>query len=263
MPLFENVEEFQNVSPALQWAIFIVGCLIVVVAAVSVVISIWLSIKYVVYNRKMNSRNLSGSEAARRILDKNGLQHIKVSVVGSLMFGNSYSHYFKKVRIRRLTNKKPSITSLAMGAEKSALAILDKEGDKDMQTRIALTPLMYFGPFAFIPLVVIGVLIDIALFNFSGVATTITAVLGLGIYVVSFVLSIMTLKTEVKAQARACEILKDENMATDEEIEMMKELFKLYNIQYVNDIILELLQMILKILEFVAKMQQNSSSSND
>lgn len=261
MPLLENMEEFQNVSPGLQWAIFIVACLILVVAAVSVVISIWLSIKYVVYNRRMNTRNLSGSDAARKILDANGLEHIKVSVVGSFLFGNSYSHYFRKVRIRRLTNKKPSITSLAIGAEKSALAILDKEGDPDMKTRVALTPLMFFGPIAFIPLIAIGVLVDIMLFQFSGVATTIATALSLGIYVISFILSIMTLKTEVKAQARACEILKSEDLATDEEIGMMKELFKLYNIQYVNDIILEFLQMILKVLEIVAKAQQKSSSN--
>ncbi len=263
MPLFENIEQFNNVDGWLQWAIFIVAALIVVVAAVSVVISIWLSIKYVVFNRKMNSRNLSGSEAARKILDNNGLKHIKVSVVGSLLFGNSYSHYFKKVRIRRLTNKKPSITSLAMGAEKSALAILDKEGDKDMKTRIALTPLIYLGPFAFIPLVVLGVAIDLLWLNGSGFGTIASLILGLAIYVVSFVLSIMTLKTERKAQARACEILKEEDMATDEEIESMKELFRLYNIQYINDIILELLQMILKVLEIIAKMQSNSSSSSD
>jgi len=261
VPLLKDLEQFQNVDPALQWAIFIVAALIAVVAVVSIVISIWLAIKYIVYNRRMNSRNLSGSQAARQILDKNGLQNIKVSVVGSLLFGNSYSHYFKKVRLRRLTNKKPSITSLAMGAEKAALAILDKEGDKDMKKRVALTPLIYFGPFALIPIVAIGVLIDIAIFNFNGVATAIAAGIGLLLYVVSFVLSIMTLKTEVKAQRRACAILKEENMASDEEIEMMQKLFKLYNIQYVNDIIMELLQMILKVLEFVAKMQNSSSSS--
>lgn len=263
MPLLENLEQFQNVSPALQWAIFIVACLIVLVAIVSGFIAIWLSIKYMVYNRRMNSRGLSGKDAARLILDRNGLQHIKVSVVGSMLFGNSYSHWFKKVRLRRLTTKKPSITSLAMGAEKSALAILDKEGDKDMKTRIYLTPLMYLGPFAFIPLIAIGVAIDLLLFNFSGIATTIAAIIGLGIYVISFVLSIMTLKTEKKAQARACEILKQENMATDEEIGMMRELFKLYNIQYINDIVLEFLQLLLKVLQLVAKMQQNSASNND
>ncbi len=263
MPFLQQFEQFQNVSPAVQWAIFIVGCLIVVVGAISVCISLWLSIKYFVYNRRMNSRGLSGKDAARRILDKHGLQHIKVSVVGSMLFGNSYSHYFKKVRLRRLTTKKPSITSLAMGAEKSALAILDKEGDKDMRTRVVLTPLMYLGPFAFVPIVAIGVAIDVILFSFTGVATTIAAVLGLGIYSISFVLSVMTLKTEKKAQDRACTILKQEDMATDEEIEMMRQLFKLYNIQYINDIVLEFLQLLMRILQIIAKVQSSNSASNN
>lgn len=263
MPLFDGIEQFENVSPALQWAIFIVAVLIVIMTIVSLVISAWLFIRYIRFNRKMNSRNLCGHDAARQILDANGLQHIKVSTFGSMLFGNSYSHYFKKVRLRRLTTKKPSITSLAMGAEKSALAVLDKEGDPDMKARVRLTPLVYFGPFAFIPIVLIGVLLDLFLFNATGVATTVAIFLGFAFYIVSIVLSVMTLKTEKKAQVRACEILKQENMATDEEIDMMKELFKLYNIQYINDIILELLELILKVLQFVAQMQGNSSSSNN
>ena len=96
MPLFENIEGFQNVDPALQWAIFIVGCLIVLVALFAGVMSIWLAIKYVVYNRTMNKAGINCEQTARKILDNNDLSHIKVSVVGSLMFGNSYSHFFKK-----------------------------------------------------------------------------------------------------------------------------------------------------------------------
>ena len=263
MPLFDNVEQMQGVDPVLQWAIFIVGALIAVLLVASVVIQIWLSIKYVVYNRRKNQAGITGSEAARRILDKHGLKNIKVSVVGSLLFGNSYSHYFNKIRLRRLTNKKTSITSLAMGAEKSALAILDKEGDKDMKTRVALTPLIYFGPVAFLPLVIVGAVLDFLVFNGSGVITVVFSALGLAFYVISFVLSLMVLKTEVKAQKRACEILKDENLATDEEIDMMNELFKLYNIQYVNDMVLELLELIMRILMIIAKAQNNSSSSNN
>ncbi len=261
MPLFEGIEEFANVSVGLQWAIFVVAALVVVVGCISVFISIWLAIKYIKYNKKMNSSNYCGGDAARKVLDDNGLQHIKVSVVGSMLFGNSYSHYFKKVRIRRRTNKKPSITSLAIGVEKAALAVMDKEGDPDMKARVRLTPLVYLGPFAFIPLLVVGVAIDLIFFNFSGAITVVAACLGLAFYVVSFVLSIMTLKTEVKAQARACEIMREENLATENEIEMMKELYKLYNIQYINDIVLEFLQMLLKILEIVAKLQGHSSAS--
>ena len=263
MPLLENYEEFKNVSPALQWAIFIVGALIVLVAVVAISISIWLAIKYIVYNRRMNSANLTGRDAARKILDANGLKHIKVSTFGSIIFGNSYSHYFNKVRIRRLTNKKPSITSLAIGAEKASLAVLDKENDPDMRTRVRLTPLIYFGPLAFIPIVAVGVAIDLIMYNFSGVATTIAAVLGVLFYVISLVLSIKVLKTEVKAQKRAIEIMQQENMATEEELEMMKELYKIYNIQYVNDIIMEFLQLVMRVLQIIAKMQNSSSSNSD
>ena len=263
MPLFESIEEFKNVDPALQWAIFIVACLIIVVALISAIVSIWLAIKYVVYNRTANKAGINGEQTARKILDSNGLNHIRVSVVGSLMFGNSYSHFFKKVRLRRWTVKKNSISSMAMGAQKSCLAVLDKEGDKDMKTRIILTPFIYFGPLMFLPILIIGILVDILVFNFSGIVTVIAASLGLLFYVASFVMSLMVLKTEVKAQKKALEILEKDNLATQEERGMMKSLFKLYNIQYVNDLILEFLELLLRILMIFAKAQNSSSSSSN
>ena len=116
----------------------------------------------------------------------------------------------------------------------------------------------------FVPLVIIGLLLDIFIFGFSGVATIVASVCGLLIYVIAFVLSVKVLKTEIKAQQRSLELLRERNMATEEELEMMKELFKLYNIQYINDMIIALLELILKILNIIAKMQANSnSSSND
>ncbi len=261
--IFSGVEGFENVSPAILWAMLIVACLICLVFVVSIVIAIWLGIKYHVYNKRQNSANVTGGDAARQILDKNGLEHIKVSSWGSFLFGNSYSHFFKKVRLRRLTKDKSTITSLAMGAEKSALAIMDKEGDPDMKHRIALTPFIYFGPIAFVPLVLIGVLIDVLVFNFTGVVSLIAAGAGLLFYILSFVLSLKILKTEKKAQVKACEIMVTNGLATPEEVEDMKKLYKLYNIQYVNDLILEFLQMLLKILEIVARVQGKGGSSNN
>ena len=262
MPIFEDLESFEGVSPFIQWAIFIVGALIAVVAVFAVGVSVWLAVKYIAYNRRQNSAGLNGYGAARKILDANGLRDIKVSTMGSVIFGNSYSHYFKKVRIRRLTAKKTSITSLAIGAEKASLAVLDKEQDPDMVTRVRLTPLIYLGPLAFIPLIALGLIIDFVFFNFSGVVTLITTLLGLALYVISFVLSIKVLKTEIKAQSKAIEIMRSENMANEEELDMMKELYKIYNIEYINDIVMEFLQLLLRILQIIAKLQQNSASSS-
>ena len=201
-----------GVSEGVIIAMSVVVGLLIIASIFAFGISIYLSISYVRYNKKQNSCGKTGEQIARKILDHHELGHIKVSKTGSIMFGNSYSHYFKKVRLRRLTWQKRSVTSLAMAAQKSALAVLDKENDAEMRTRVRLTPLIYFGPIAFVPMVVIGVLLDVLLSTgFCGILFT---VLGLGFYLLSFVMSILILTNEKKAQERAYEIMKEKGLAT-------------------------------------------------
>jgi Zn-dependent membrane protease YugP len=188
-------------------------------------------------------------QIARKILDDNGLEHIKVKKTGSLLFGNSYSHYFKKVRLRGFIRHETSVTSIGMGAQKAALAILDKEGDEDMKKRIRLVPFITFGPFAFIPLIVIGSVIDMLILNGNGICTLALAIVGVLLYAYSLVLSVLMLKTEKKAQNRAYEILEKDYHITDEELSSLKELFHLYNIQYINDIIVSSLELIYYVLK--------------
>lgn len=241
----------------LEIALIIVGVLIAIVGIVSGITSIWLIVKYFRFNRRENSLGLTGIEIARKILDDNGLEHIKVKRTGSLLFGNSYSHYFKKVRLRGLIRHETSITSIGLGAQKAALAILDKEGDEDMKKRIRLVPLITFGPFAFIPLILIGGLLDFFVFNGSGICTLVLGAIAVLFYVYSVVLSVSTLKTEKKAQNRAYEILERDYHITDEELSALKELFHLYNIQYINDIILSSLELLYMILEIALAVKGN------
>ena len=249
-----------GVSDAVILAMGVVCGLLIIVSIFALGVSIFLAISYVRYNKKQNSCGKTGEQVARTILDRNGLGKIKVSKTGSILFGNSYSHYFKKVRLRRLTWQKQSVTSLAMAAQKSALAVLDKENDADMRTRVRLTPIIYFGPIAFVPMVVIGVLLDVLLSTgFCGILFT---VLGLGFYLLSFVMSIFVLKTEKKAQKRAYEIMKEEGLATEEELESCKKLFRLYNIEYINDMVIALLELIYRVLQIIAYVQNSSSSSS-
>ena len=249
-----------GVSEGVIIAMSVVVGLLIIASIFAFGISIYLSISYVRYNKKQNSCGKTGEQIARKILDHHELGHIKVSKTGSIMFGNSYSHYFKKVRLRRLTWQKRSVTSLAMAAQKSALAVLDKENDAEMRTRVRLTPLIYFGPIAFVPMVVIGVLLDVLLSTgFCGILFT---VLGLGFYLLSFVMSILVLKTERKAQKRAYEMMKEEGLATEEELESCKKLFRLYNIEYINDMVIALLELIYRVLQIIAYVQNSSSSSS-
>ena len=127
--------------------------------------------------------------------------------------------------------------------------ILDKEGDPDMRKRIRLYPLITFGPFMFVPLLIIGSLLDYFVFNQTGYIVLAMGGLGVLFYVYALVLSVLTLKTEKKAQERAYSILQRSHLANEEELADLKELFRLYNIQYINDIIMASLELIYKLLQ--------------
>ena len=264
MDLSELIQVWDKLSPGIRVPLAIVLGLLAICAVVSIVVSIYLSISYHRYNKQENSVGMTGEAIARRVLDQNGLSNIQVKSSGSLLFGNSYSHYFHKVRLRRLTWKKTSVSSLAMAVQKSCLAVLDKEQDPDMVKRVRLTPIIYFGPIACLPLIIIGAVLDAIVLNTNGVATIGGVVIGLAMYVISFIMSIMVLKTEKKAQERAYQVAREESLATEDEIDDMKALFRLYNIEYINNMITALLELLLRILMIFAKaeLKNNSSSSN-
>lgn len=125
----------------LEISLFVVGILIFIVAIASSITSVWLIIKYFRFNRKENSLGLTGMQIARKILDDNGLEHIKVKRTGSLLFGNSYSHYFKKVRLRGLIRHETSLTSMGMGAQKEIYNLneqLDQVNASDTIQKISI-----------------------------------------------------------------------------------------------------------------------------
>ena len=76
-------------------------------------------------------------------------------------------------------------------------------------------------------------------------------------------MSIMVLKTEKKAQEKAIEVMRRDNLANEEEIGMCKELFRLYNIEYINYMVIALLELIYRVLLLFANMSSSSSSSRD
>lgn len=249
----EALDFFNSLPPQLRTAFIIVGGAIVIVTIISFIVSGWLGIKYIKYNRHEASCNKNGGDIAREVLDANGLQNIKVTKSGSLLFGNSYSHFFKKVRLRRRTIDKTSLTSVGMGAEKAALAVLDKQGDKDMKRRIFMLPLIAAGPFLFIPLVIVGVIIDYVVSNGSVDNTILFCVIGIVFYALAFFFQFQTLKSEKKAQNLACQMLSDQGLATTEEVEMLHKLYHLYNIEYINNMVLSMLEILFRILEIFAK----------
>lgn len=237
---------------AFELALAVIAIVIGAIAFVSLIINFVLMMRYIKYNKTSNSSGLTGEQAARKILDLNGLNNIGVSVTGSFLFGNSYSHFFKVVRLRRLTRHKTSVAALAMASQKTALAVLDSENDKDMKVRNKIVPIVYLGPVGLVPMIVVGALLDFVMLKLGGVLMLVCCIVALAFYLFAFILTLYNLKTEKKAQKKAYELVKEYDMATEDEIDDMKTLFKLYNIQYVTDMILAAFEFIYYALKFIA-----------
>jgi Zn-dependent membrane protease YugP len=100
------------------------------------------------------------------------------------------------------------------------------------------------------------------MFGQTGLCVYVLGGIGFLFYVYAVVLAVLTLKTEKKAQEKAYEILAKDNLATEEELANLKDLFRLYNIQYVNDIILAALELLYKVLEIALAVKNGSSSTS-
>lgn len=235
----------------LEVAYIAVGVLLGIAIIAALIAQIAVAVGYWRGNRTNNSLGLSGAEYARRLLDLNGMPDVQVKkcgIIRTVLFGNHYSISKKTVYLRMRTINKPSLTAVAMAAQKVALAEQHKNKNAKMIVRSRLQGLGVFAPYLFIPLVVIGFLIDVFVAQtllFSLIAT----VLGLIFILFGFIVTLLNIPVEKKAMKRALVFLKAD--LTKEEIVIVKKIYRSYMVEYALQFIiavLRIIQLILKIL---------------
>ncbi len=240
-------------ADGLTMAYIIVSVLLGIAIVVALIAQIAIIVGYFRGNRRENSLGLTGGELARKVLDEKGMTDVKVkkcTFLRALFFGNHYSISKKTVYLRKYTIDKKSLTSSAMALQKVALAEQHRNGDKKMIVRSRLQGLGIFAPAMFIPFVIIGILVDALVLAYP-LVTYIAIVFGVLFIVFGFIVTILNYPVEKKAMARAVRWMEEENLATAEEKEIIRKIYRSYLIEYAMQIvvaILRLIQMILKIL---------------
>ena len=95
------------------------------------------------YSKVPNSRNLSGKEVARMILDRNGLNNVTIGQIS----GNLTDHYNpskKNINLSESIYSGKSISSVSVAAHECGHAIQDKESYSFLRFRTALVPVVNF-----------------------------------------------------------------------------------------------------------------------
>ena len=150
-----------------------------------------ISSAYEKYKKIGSSTNLSGAEVAREILDRNGLNYVKINLVD----GNLSDHYDprdKTLNLSRDVYYKNSIASVSIAAHEVGHAIQDSVEYVPLKVRAALVPLANLGTQLSFFLIILG-------FFFSVFFTK----LGIALFFFAVLFQIVTLPVEFNASNRA------------------------------------------------------------
>ena len=200
------------------------------------------------YAKIPSRRGLTGAEAARRVLDANGLRHVTIERV----HGHLTDHFDPKAGVIRLsdaTYASTSVAAIGVAAHEAGHAVQHAEGYVPIKVRSAIIPLTRFGSFLAMPLFLIGLLLGGGSYLGYGIGT-IFMVTGILFFSFSTLFQLVTLPTEFNASARAMKALEDGGLLAADELPAAKATLSAAAMTYVAALASSLASLLRLILIF-------------
>ena len=185
------------------------------------------------YSKMAMRHGFTGYEAARRILDANGLRHVSIEMIS----GHLTDHYDPRANVIRLSGtvyQSNSAAAVGVAAHEAGHAVQHAVGYFPIRVRTAIIPLTRFGSMMAMPLFIIGLFAAIEPLMLLGIAFFATATL----------FQLITLPVEFNASRRAVEALDGYGMFTEEEIRATRKVLGAAALTYVAALATSLLQLL-------------------
>lgn len=169
-----------------------------------------------------NARGYTGASAARAILDRNGLQHIRVEHTS----GNLTDHYSPKENVIRLSDAtygSNSVAAIGVAAHECGHAVQYAKDYVPIKLRNGIVPVVNIGNMLSMPLFLLGLIL-----GYSKLA-----VFGALLFGIVLVFQLLTLPVEFNASTRAVKTLDTTDMLHGEELTGAKKVLRAAAMTYV------------------------------
>ena len=194
---------------------------------------------YSKYSKVKNKKRMSGNEAARYILDKNGLEDVKVRRVGGYL-SDYYDPRNKTVNLSSVNYENASVGALSVACHECGHAIQDKVGYTFMRIRAALVPFVNFSSYAGYFAILFGCLFDSMNLIWFGIFSEMVILL----------FQIVTLPVEIDASKRAIKELDKYELLDKDELSGGKTMLIAAALTYVASVATTVIQILRLILTF-------------
>lgn len=199
--------------------------LVLITAILSMVASARVSSTFKKFSQKPTSRSITGEQAARKILDENGLHDVRVERVS----GNLTDHYDPRAKVIRLSDSVHSSTSVAavgVAAHEAGHAVQHAVGYAPIKLRNTIVPIANIGSMAGPYLIIIGLLL-------SGTMSDVLLNLGVWFFSAAVLFQLVTLPVEFNASNRAIATLKNGLYLYEDEVPAVKKVLGAAAMTYV------------------------------
>jgi uncharacterized protein len=217
----------------------------ILIMIIPLIVQMYLRSTYSKFLKVGTSSGLTGAQAARRILDENGLYDVTVEEVR----GHLSDHYDPRSRSVRLSSTNyngTSIASISVAIHEVGHCLQQKDGYVPLSFRHALVPVANIGSnFSFV-LILIGILLSSANFLLLGILAMATAVL----------FQVVTLPVEFNASSRALNVMIGSGLIRNEEEYRAKKVLNAAALTYVAATVVAIAELLRFVLMFTG-MQNN------
>ncbi|WP_027398250.1 zinc metallopeptidase [Anaerovorax odorimutans] len=184
---------------------------------------------YAKYARVRNRKGMTGAQAARKILDMNGLRDVSIEITQRELS----DHYDPRNRVMRLSPKvynEPSIASISIAAHESGHAIQHAKSYKPLVIRNSIAPVVSVASNLSWPIIIIGFLIIGAGNRTSG---TLVFDIGILLFTTAVIFQAITLPVEFDASKRAIDQMNSLGIIYLEESSSAKKVLSAAALTYV------------------------------
>ncbi len=201
------------------YIVFMLPCLII-----SLICNAMVKTNFSKYSNVMNSRRLTGAQAAEKVLSANSVTGCRIEAVG----GSLTDHFDPRSNVIRLSQPVYNVSSVAavgVACHEAGHACQHAEGYFPNKLRSAIIPVANIGSRLSWIILVIGMILPVQ-FNFM-------ITIGIVLFSASVLVTLVTLPVEFNASSRALKTIKETGMLNDSEYEGAKKVLRAAAMTYV------------------------------
>ena len=193
---------------------------------------------YTRYAKVQSDSGITASQAARRILDRSGLHHIRIeSIAGDLT--DHFDPQSGVIRLSDTTRDSTSIAAIGVAAHECGHAIQYAKQYAPIRLRAAIIPATGVASRLAVPLVLFGTVLS---FYARGLLSL--AYAGIILFGICVLFQLITLPVEFNASRRARQILSSERILSEREIAGTTKVLNAAAMTYVAALATSVLQLI-------------------